>query len=206
MKLYKYPRTFHVSWSPGATSDDKRIKDIANFEGKHVVVTEKFDGENTTMTQNRIYARSPNSRDHPSRHWVKGFWNQVRYIIPTGCRICGENMYARHSIIYKDLPSYFLGFSFWDENNMCVSWDETLSMFTYLDIKHVKILYSGIFDEDIIKNLYSKDRHMEGYVVRVSDSFSYDNFNKNVAKFVRKNHVQTDEHWMYKDVIPNDLA
>lgn len=206
MKLYKYPRTFHLPWSPGATSDDRTLKNTANFEGKQVIVTEKFDGENTTMTADRIYARSPDSRDHPSRHWVKGFWNQVRYLIPPDYRVCGENMYARHSIIYKGLPSYFLGFSFWNKDNICMSWNETISFFEYLDIKHVKVLYSGIFDENSIKELYTKDRHMEGYVVRVSDSFPYDDFSENVAKFVRKNHIQTDEHWMHKEVIPNDLA
>ena len=26
MKRYKYPRTYHVPWSPGATSDDKTLK------------------------------------------------------------------------------------------------------------------------------------------------------------------------------------
>ena len=29
---------------------------------------------------------------------------------------------------------------------------------------------------------------------------------KNVAKWVRPNHVQTDEHWMWKDVVPNKLS
>ena len=39
----------------------------------------------------------------------------------------------------------------------------------------------------------------EGYVVRNSDSFSIDDFNKNVAKFVRKNHVdKNDKFWMKK--------
>jgi hypothetical protein len=36
---------------------------------------------------------------------------------------------------------------------------------------------------------------MEGYVVRLADSFTADNFQHSVAKFVREDHVQTDEQW-----------
>jgi hypothetical protein len=44
----------------------------------------------------------------------------------------------------------------------------------------------------------------EGYVVRLASSFKFDDFNKSVAKFVRKNHVQTNEHWT-KNWIKNGL-
>lgn len=46
MKQYKYPRTPHLPWSPGATSDDKYISSFESFRGKQIVVTEKMDGEN----------------------------------------------------------------------------------------------------------------------------------------------------------------
>ena len=36
---------------------------------------------------------------------------------------------------------------------------------------------------------------IEGVVVRNIESFPLDDFSKNVVKYVRKNHVQTDEHW-----------
>jgi dihydroneopterin aldolase len=41
--------------------------------------------------------------------------------------------------------------------------------------------------------------------VRLEDAFDYRDFRRSVAKFVRKNHVQTDEHWMAGEVIPNKL-
>lgn len=44
----------------------------------------------------------------------------------------------------------------------------------------------------------------EGYVTRNLDSFHINDFDKNVAKCVRKNHVQTDEHWT-KDWQSNKL-
>ncbi len=36
---------------------------------------------------------------------------------------------------------------------------------------------------------------MEGVVTRNADSYSTDEFSKNVFKYVRKEHVKTDEHW-----------
>lgn len=36
---------------------------------------------------------------------------------------------------------------------------------------------------------------IEGIVIRNADSFPLEDFSKNVVKYVRKNHVQTDEHW-----------
>jgi hypothetical protein len=45
----------------------------------------------------------------------------------------------------------------------------------------------------------------EGYVVRLTNSFPYDNFGQSVAKFVRKSHVTTDQHWMEREPIPNLL-
>lgn len=45
----------------------------------------------------------------------------------------------------------------------------------------------------------------EGYVVRLTSSFAYADFKYSAAKFVRKNHVQTDQHWMAKAVEPNML-
>lgn len=36
---------------------------------------------------------------------------------------------------------------------------------------------------------------MYGVVIRNADSFPIDDFQKNVVKYVRENHVQTDSHW-----------
>ena len=89
--------------------------------GREVVVTEKLDGENTTMYTDYIHARSLDSHHHPSRDWVKQLHGEIGYKIPVGWRVCGENMYARHSIVYYDLTTYFYGFSIWDETNTALS-------------------------------------------------------------------------------------
>ena len=136
----KYPRTFHVPWSPGNTKDDKIHQDISFFEGKEIVITEKMDGENTTMMNDCIHARSLDSVDHPSRHWIKALWGKMGYQIPDDWKVCGENLFATHSLHYKNLSTYFLVFSIWDEIDTCLSWDDTVTFSQYLGLEHVPVL------------------------------------------------------------------
>ena len=85
---YKYPRTIHLPWSPGVSSDDIRIFDMSHFEGHEVVVTEKMDGENTSIYRDGTHARSIGSRHHLSRDWVKALQGQISYDIPADWRLC----------------------------------------------------------------------------------------------------------------------
>ena len=83
-----------------------------------------------------------------------------------------------------------------------------MDYFSMLGITPVPVLYSGIWDETAIRDLAdSMDLNKaEGYVVRLADSFHYDDFGTSVAKFVRADHVQTDKHWRSQQFVPNCLA
>lgn len=203
----KYPRTYHLPWSEGMNDDDRMMSDLSRFEGRRVIVTEKMDGENTTMYPAYLHARSVDGRHHESRDWVKQFWSQICYEIPEGWRVCGENLFARHSIPYTRLSTYFMGFSIWDATNRCLSWDDTIEWFGLLGITSVPVLYDGIFDEKAIRGLWSPADWgtREGYTVRLADSFSYGDFRHSVGKFVRRNHVQTVKHWMHGQAIERNL-
>ena len=195
----KYPRTPHLPWSPGRSSDDKVISSAAQFKERQVVVTVKMDGENTTMYKDGVHARSIDSGHHPSRAWVKAFQAQIGHRIPDGFRVCGENLFARHSIAYTNLPSYFLGFSVW-ERDVCLSWYDTVLWFDRLGICSVEVVWEGMWNENVVRNLTVEG---EGYVVRLRNDFLYADFAASVAKYVKENHVQTDQHWMHGPVIPN---
>lgn len=203
----KYPRTKHLPFSKGISNDDKVLNNIKLFEQMdEIVITEKMDGENTTLYSNHLHARSIDSKNHESRSWIKNFHSTIKQNIPESYRICGENLYAKHSIFYSNLYSYFYGFNIW-ENNICLSWEDTILWFNELNIICVPVLYRGVYNKKIITELTEYiDNHSsekEGYVIRNSDSFS--NFGENVAKYVRKNHVNTDKHWMLSTVIKNKL-
>jgi hypothetical protein len=202
----KYPRTPHLPWSPGATSDDAWSAGFDALERGLIVVTEKMDGENTTMYRDHIHARSLDSKHHPSRSWVKGLHQRIAHMIPEGWRICGENLYARHSIAYDELTSYFVMFSIWDDKNNCLSWDDTLEWAALLELEAPPVLYYGPWDEQMLRAITLDERRQEGYVVRTTRAFPYHEFAAHVAKWVRPNHVQTDEHWMHAQLVPNKLA
>ncbi len=203
---YKYPRTPHLPWSQGKSADDSLLKNVETFNGQEVVITEKMDGENTTMYSDHIHARSIDSRHHPSRTWVKSLHGSIAHLIPPGWRFCGENLYAQHSIVYENLKSYFYLFSVWDEQNQALTWDEVEKWAESLGLALVPVIYRGQWDESLTRGLKIDTKVCEGYVVRTTAGFAYAEFSKHIAKWVRKGHVQTDDHWMHTKIIPNSLT
>ncbi|MEU1286153.1 RNA ligase family protein [Kitasatospora sp. NPDC005856] len=218
-----YPRTPHLPWSPGVAADDVRTGDLSGLAGAEVVVTEKLDGENTTLYRDGLHARSLDSAHHPSRAWVKGLQGRIAPRIPEGWRICGENLFARHSIPYTDLESWFYGFSVWrdgthdgehegrtdgrdDGRDHCLSWDDTVRFLRRLGIPTPRVLWRGRYDERALRALRLDLDHQEGYVVRTVRGFPRAEFGERVAKWVRPRHVRTDTHWMHAAVVENGLG
>lgn len=204
--MKKYPRTPHLPWSPGASPDDERVVDVASFVDRRVIVTEKMDGECTTIWQSLAYARSLDTARHPSRSIVRALAGQIA--LPDQWRIVGENVYARHSIAYSELPDHFLVFGI-HVGDHALSWAETTTWAGYYGLKMVPRLYEGPWDEDVVRECWTGKSlcggEQEGYVVRLADSFALDNFGQSVAKYVRAGHVQTDDHWMRQTVVRNGL-
>jgi hypothetical protein len=153
MSRYKYPRTPHLPWSHGATNDDKQLLNCDHFHGHEVVVTEKFDGENCTLYCDGLHARSLDSRGHTSRDWVKRYQGEVGWTIPHGWRVCGENLFAKHSIHYTQLKSFFLVFGVYTAENVALSWDDTLKFADERGMHTVTSLYTGAWDEKKLRAL-----------------------------------------------------
>lgn len=202
----KYPKTFHLPWSLGISNDDKIISSLKDLEkAEEVVVTLKMDGENTSLYHNGCHARSLDSKYHESRNWVKQLQGSIAHLIPANYRLCGENLFAKHSIEYTNLNSYFYLFSLW-EDKKCLSWDKTEDLAKSLGLELVPVIYRGKFNRQAIEKAFApyKQDH-EGYVVRVSSEFSIEQFSTCVGKYVRPNHVQTNDHWMTQAIIKNKL-
>jgi hypothetical protein len=177
--------------------------DLNRFEGEEVVVTLKMDGENTSLYHDYIHARSLDYGSHPSRSWVRRFHAERQYDIPEGWRAVGENLYAKHSIQYTHLESFFYGFSVWNDQNYCLPWDETLEWFALLGIVPVPVLYQGVYNYEAIRAL-DKSLNLEyneGYVIRVKHGFPYGEFRHVLGKFVRPQHVKSENHWFFSQNI-----
>ncbi len=208
-KYIKYQRTYHLPWS-NLLKDDRILQDDSMFISKRVIQTLKMDGENTTMYNDYVHARSLDSGPHQTRDWVKGLWSRVGYLLDDNMRICGENLYAVHSLKYSDLKSYFMMFSMWMDNR-CLSWDETTEYAQVLGLHTVPVIFDGIYSKDIIMESFDPYKNSnEGYVVRLADEFSYMDFRKSVAKFVRPEFRQainnSHGHWISKKIETNGLA
>lgn len=202
-ELYKYPRTPHLPFSEGATSDDKHAsKDTIKFlsSGIDLVVTEKMDGGNLTFYRDYFHGRSLSSGTHAWDTAAKSLWAQVHDEIPEGWRISGESLYARRSVSYENLPGVYVVFGIWNENNELISWDDTVEWCNLLELPHVPVLYRGNNFTDAISAWESvlNDEVSEGFVVRNAGSFNYDDFSNNISKWVRKNHVRTNADWRHR--------
>ena len=226
----------HLHSSPCLQNDDRKIDDYDKFYnwelckdctrvrdcfiidsfctckpigGKEVVVTLKMDGENTSMYTDGFHARSLDSRHHVSRNWVRAFHQAIAADIPPDIRICGENLYAKHSIHYKNLEHYFQVFNIWNENDVALSWDDTVELCLLLGLTTVPVIYRGEFDPVAIQAAFDSyddgEEDKEGYVVRLAEAIPLSEWSSKAAKWVRKGHVQTDAHWMHQAVIPNKL-
>lgn len=169
------------------------------------MVTEKLDGENTTMYADHIHARSLDSRHHESRNWVKSWGDDQLQHPARVARLRRERL--RQALGYDNLETYFYGFSVWNSDNIALHWGDTLRWFTQLGIKPVPVLYKGPFNLKRLERLAAEldPKTQEGFVVRVIGAIPYEDFDKKVAKWVRKGHVQTDEHWMNAPIVRNRL-
>jgi hypothetical protein len=207
---WRYPRTPHLPGSPGYSAEDL-VWGEDRFEGKEIVASIKLDGECTSLYRDGFHARSPDSGYHPSRTWIARLHARVRSEIPPGWRICGENLYARHAIAYRDLPSFFFCYSIWNDENVALSWDETLEWCALLELETVPVFYRGPWPgaHALLERLPAPtwaDSH-EGFVVRLSERFRYEVFQESVAKWVRSDFLPgTARHWRRSAIEPNALA
>lgn len=201
----KYPRTYHLPYSPGTTSDDRIAPeiDVQNIIGKKIVITEKLDGSNSCITKGGVYARSHGT--YSNNPWDRVIWeihNRIKDDI-NDYYIFGENMYGIHSIEYNDLESYFYIFGV-REDKTWLSFKEVKEIGYLLDLPIVPVLFEGVFNsqeelqskvEELVNQTSILGGKREGIVVRQYDSFENKDFHKSFFKWVRKDHVKTDQHW-----------
>jgi len=207
----KYPRSFHLPWSPGGTRDDKRMTSTEALCGVPIVITEKLDGSNMAMTRTAIFARSHSGPPtHPSFAWAKALHARVSSEIDEGLTLFGEYCYAVHSIAYAALPGYFFLFGVRDDRaNEWWEWDAVETQAAILDVPTVPVIFRGIVNNvpELEKlthtlaaetSIFGGDR--EGMVTRVVRRFADEDFGSLLGKYVRAGHVQTDEHWMFQEI------
>ena len=212
----KYPRSPHLPWSPGGTSDDRRMLDTSTLINVDIVITEKCDGSNLTYTREQVFSRS-HARPpvHGSFDLAKATHAELRGQLSGGVSLFCEYCYAVHSIEYEGLPGYSLLFGVRDdERKQWWSWVMVELQAQLLGLPTVPVLFRGrvsserelrALTDDLAREPSAFGGPREGVVVRVAGEFTDEQFGRSLGKWVRAGHVQTDEHWLHQDIRPQRL-
>lgn len=178
-----------------------------------VVHTEKLDGENNCLSRLGVFARSHAApTTSPWTETLRRYWQLIKHDIGS-LEIFGENLYAVHSIEYRNLHEHYFVFAIRDQGQW-LGWEETkfyAAMLSLPVVPEIKIIHApadraafekeviglaqgrGAFDpHDVITGLPTT---LEGIVTRNACAFDANAAAQNVFKYVRKGHVKTDEHW-----------
>lgn len=215
----KYGRTYHYPFSPGTTSDDRinhnYWQDLKEID--KVIHTEKLDGENTCLNQYGVFARSHAAPTiHPWTNYLKERWSSFKHDLGE-VEIFGENIYAVHSIRYPVIEHHFYVFGV-RVLDTWLSWEEVQFYASLLDFPTVPVIAEETIDinnkeafKEQVLSIVKKPSafqsydviseapcSMEGIVTRNLEAYKVANFKQNVFKYVRKDHVKTDQHWSKK--------
>lgn len=200
----KYQRTYHWPSSPGVGSDDKVMSSTDDLIGHEIIITEKLDGGNTCLYNGNAYARSTGLP--ASDGWFAMVKKHHAWkTLGSDFHFYGEDLYGIHSIAYEAMKEdeTFRLFHVHYEDTW-FSWDDMTALASEYGFKHVPLLFRGTFEtvEQLTKWLEQQSSLpselggvREGFVIRRACEFKDSQFPTYVGKWVRANHVQTDEHW-----------
>src|SRR3990167_6003711 len=229
----KYPSTPYLHMSPGYDPNDINLPDVKPFLNVPLVVTIKMDGSNTQITSKHVAARNGTHADHPSFDRLKAMHKQLGWdrIIPENLQVFGEWLYAKHSIHYMNetkLEALFQPFGVYDmESRLFGGWEHVEAVAKALGVPTTPVLARGVvyseewqLERDLAK--YASDTILaghEGLVVSTMYPFPYGSFEgyetsngktswrvAAIAKYVRPNHVQTDDHWSQQAIVKNEVS
>lgn len=157
--IKKYPRTPHIEGSriqPG--DEDMNQIPFAQMAGRHAVVEEKIDGANCAVSFDADGGLLLQSRGHylrggyRERHfnflkqWAQAHATEFYGVLGSRYIMYGEWMYAKHTIFYDALPSYFMEFDIFDrETGWFLDTHMRREMTSHMPVCSVPVLAEGEF-------------------------------------------------------------
>jgi hypothetical protein len=226
----KYPSTPYLPFSPGYDPNDINLPDLKPFLNMPLVVTVKMDGSNTCLSRELVAARNGSHADHESFDMLKAMHKSgIAERIPEGVQVFGEWLYAKHSIYYSGdlaVSALFQPFGVYHQaTEMFGGWTDVESIAKRMGLPTTPVLLKDeVFTQEWL--LQSKlsdlaetaiEHGHEGIVVRTMYPFPYGSFEgyetsngktawrvASIAKYVRANHVQTDDHWSQQAIVKNE--
>lgn len=155
--IIKYPRTIHIAGSR-KSGDDFELTDAPfdlTLKGKFVVYEYKIDGSNCGISfeDDRMILQSrghelrggPREKEFVQlRMWANRFKHDLFDVLGNRYIMYAENVYAKHTVFYDNLPHFILEFDVYDkEKNIFLSTKARTKLLEGLDYKPVPVAYSG---------------------------------------------------------------
>ena len=201
----KYPSTPYWPWSPTTGRGDDVHRNPYRFVGEDVVVTEKLDGGNTLLHAGDIYARSVAVPSH-TKWMAMAKKHHAWKVREPDVYLYGEDIYGVHSIAYGPVPEQatFYAFALRNGEGAFAAFAEVEAYATHRNIPVVPVLFRGRFQSVLEISGFMEHAHgepsmlggeREGVVMRLARGFPAAEFQDNVCKSVRVDHVRSDGHW-----------
>jgi hypothetical protein len=170
-----------------------------------------------------LYWQQEVNQKLPDRLQVFGEWTLAKHSIHYGCN-CNppcEDVGPRLSELtgIENARSYFQIFGVFDKEwDMWLSWNRTEAVADELGFPTTPVIHCEDSNDaatyetehEARQDLINHAREVienggEGIVVRSKFPFHYDQFSNRLGKYVRENHVTTDEHWSHTDITENQI-
>ncbi|OQX38204.1 MAG: hypothetical protein B0D91_04745 [Oceanospirillales bacterium LUC14_002_19_P2] len=221
--FFRFPHTPHIEWlGSGEPRGDKMLSapEVDELFQAKLTVEEKIDGANVGFSvggdgklraQNRgaWIERDAGGQFKHLWRWVTRYEQAFISLLGKDLILFGEWCYACHSLAYRSLPDWFVGFDIYDrEAGHFYSVPRRNELFALLEITPIMPLATGCFSmPQLMELLKSPSRYgttrLEGLYLRQDQG----DWLKRRAKLVRCDFTQQiDEHWTKKGIIPNHLA
>lgn len=222
--FFRFPSTPHLAWlGEGRPRDDKVLApdEAESLLAGEVVVEEKVDGANLGISaseegelraQNRGTYLDP-AHAHPQFRplwpWLRAREAALVDALWPDLILFGEWCYAVHSVVYRGLPDWFLGFDVYDRS-VAQFWDTSRrdALLRELGLHTVPRIAKGRFSIAEIARLAERESQVGGNVVEgVVVRREAEGFTVARAKLVRAEFTQAiDEHWSRGPLRRNELA
>jgi len=220
--FFKYPHTPHLVWLGRAPCREDKVlspEEAGAFVEGEVQVEEKVDGSNvgfslddggTLRVQSRgnFLTRGSHPQFQPLWPWLEARRYALTEALKPGLILFGEWCFAVHSVQYKELPDWFLGFDVYDlAAKRFWSTHRRDPWLRDLGLDAVPRLAQGRFSTDQLISLIGNSRLSDGPVEGIYLRRDQGDWLELRAKIVRSEFVQgIEKHWSTESLEKNALA
>lgn len=218
MDFPKYPKTYHLAGSKGIEDTDSvPFSAILNTK---LVIEEKVDGSCVGIAFDQgkpiIKHRNQDVRGEQwdlLKAWVSEHEEELYDKLEERYIMYGEWLYARHTISYDCLPSYFLEYDIFDTlSGKFLSTPNRKLLLANTSVTSVKVLATECFriPQDIVKlfgqSNYRLNGPMEGLYLKLEDSEKVVSRYKYIDKGFLDQILSSGTHWMSRTLVKNLLG